>query len=92
MSLGAIFGAVIVALVMAVPTMLIMRWSKRRSERSELRPRAKEEERVALQAVERAADEKHLEELLRSTPLMQSTPHEPVAINTHQSKTDANDV
>lgn len=73
---GAILSAVIVAVVMAIPTMLIMRWSKRNTERSDERQREKEAKRVALLAVERAAREKHLEELLRNTPLMQSTPQE----------------
>lgn len=73
---GAILSAVIVAVVMAVPIMLIMRWSKRNAERSDQRQREKEAKRVALLAGERAAREKHLEELLRNTPLMQSMPHE----------------
>ena len=73
---GAILSAVIVAVIMAIPTMPIMRWSKRNTERSDERQREKEAKRVALLAVERAAREKHLEELLRNTPLMQSTPQE----------------
>ena len=89
MNWGAIFSAVIVALVMAVPTMLIMRWSKRRSEQSDQRHVKKEAKRVALQAIERAANEKHLEELLRNTPLMQSAPPESVTKNQRKNEADS---
>ena len=88
MNWGAIFSAVIVALVMAVPTMLIIRWSKRRSEQSDQRHVEKEAKRVALQAIERAANEKHLEELLRDTPLMRSAPPESVTKNQRKNETD----
>ncbi len=74
---GSILSAVIVAVVMAIPMILIMRWFKRSAERADERQREKEAKRVVNDALERAAREKHLEELLRNTPLMKSTTHEP---------------
>lgn len=89
MNWGAIFSAVIVALVMAIPTMLILRWSKRRTEQSDQKHVEKEAKRVALQAVERAANERHLEELLRNTPLMRSAPPESVIKKQRENETDS---